>query len=151
MTAFPHRSRALLRPLALAAALAVSPACRTEAPSSGAAAAPKTAAIAPNGPMGNYAGTLKKHDGAVADHRVDVLTDRAGAPTVTVYEFCSLPLTGPGPSYTVAEGASCLLDLGDGKQRPRAATGEATIADGRINVTVTFPDDRLTWSYEGRR
>ena len=52
-------------------------------------------------------------------------------------------------AYTSVEGASCLVDLGDG-QKPHDATATASYSDNTLEATVTF-DDNTVWSFTGSR
>lgn len=145
----PHRLAPLLGALLVALLGSAFPACTPSGGDDASAAAP-TARIAATGVMGEYRGTLQRGEETVTDHVVEVLTDTDGSPMVSIADFCSLQMRGAGPEYQADPDQRCLVNLGDG-QRARAATGSANIADGRIRATVQFPDDDVTWTFEGQR
>lgn len=98
---------------------------------------------------GVYFGVLEQDSTVLRDHRVEVLNDRDGVPQLGIWEFCNIDLQGDGPNYTASEGASCFVDLGDGR-KGYLVTVEARMTDERLQATVTFGDGDAVWKYDGR-
>lgn len=140
-----------MKPFAIVApfALLTLTACQSgETESAAESGEPAAAAAEDSGPLGTYTGTLDQAGTSVEGHTVEVLDYANGQPQIGIFDFCNIDLVGEGPTYTAADGASCLVDLGDGR-KPHDASAEVTFEGGTVEATVTFAPGDVVWTYTG--
>lgn len=79
-----------------------------------------------------------------------MLTDGDGNPQIGIWEFCNIDMRGTGTEYNSVPGASCLVDLGEGRKE-FDVVATAQITTEHIEVRVVFGDDAATWKFDGSR
>lgn len=109
----------------------------------------QSSAAEPQNLEGEWPGTITRGDAESEAHTIEVLDYVDGQLQLGLQEFCNIDLEGEAPSWSSADGASCLVDLGNGSS-PTDVSASVRLEGDRILVVANF-DGGVMWSFEGSR
>ena len=138
----------MIRTVAVLAPLAMLVACNNGAGEGAPASSPATSGDAPT-LLGEWAGTITRGDAETEDHTIEFLDHADGQLQLGLQEFCNIDLEGAAPSWSSVEGASCLVDVGDGRNATNV-TASVRLEGDTVLLIATFDGGQM-WSFEGTR
>lgn len=124
-------------------------ACNSGGDTESGAASNESGAPVAASPIGEWPGTITRGEAASESHTVEVLDHADGQLQLGLQEFCNIDLEGAAPSWSSAEGASCLVDLGDGRN-PTNVSASVRLEGDTLLIIANF-DGGVMWSFEGSR
>lgn len=99
--------------------------------------------------VGSWTGTISRVEGESEDHTIEVLDHTSGQLQLGLQDFCNIDLQGDAPTWTSVDDATCLVDLGDGRN-PTPVSATVRLEGDTVLIMATFDGDTM-WTFEGTR